>query len=65
MAWSASALATVERIWAFGTTDFRTDLYRMTLPTLLAHGDSDRIVPFEISSKLAHERIEGSRLEVI
>lgn len=65
IAWNASALATVECIRAFGTTDFRTDLGRMTVPTLVAHGDSDRIVPFEISSKLAHERIEGSRLEVI
>ena len=65
IAWNASALATVECIRAFGTTDFRTDLDRMTVPTLVAHGDSDRIVPFEISSKLAHERIEGSRLEVI
>jgi peroxiredoxin len=65
IAWNASALATVECIRAFGTTDFRTDLDSMTVPTLIAHGDSDRIVPFEISSKLAHERIAGSRLEVI
>jgi non-heme chloroperoxidase len=65
LAWSASALGTVECIRAFGTTDFRAHLDRVTLPTLVAHGDSDRIVPFEISSKLAHERIEGSRLEVI
>ena len=65
LAWSASALGTVECIRAFGTTDFRADLDKMTLPTLVAHGDSDRIVPFEISSKLAHERIKGSRLEMI
>jgi len=50
---------------AFGTTDFRADLDKLTVPTLIAHGDSDRIVPLEISSRLAHERIEGSRLEVI
>jgi len=65
IAWNASALATVECIRAFGTTDFRGDLDRMTVPTLVAHGDGDRIVPFDISSKLAHERIKGSRLEVI
>ena len=65
IAWNASALATVECIRAFGTTDFRADLDKMSVPTLVAHGDSDRIVPFEISSKLAHERIKGSRLEVI
>jgi non-heme chloroperoxidase len=65
MAWSASPLGTVECITAFGTTDFRGDLQKMTMPTLVAHGDSDQIVPFEISSKLAHEQLKGSRLEVI
>ena len=65
IAWSASALGTVECIRAFGTTDFREDLAQLTVPTLIAHGDSDRIVPLEISSQLAHERIKGSRLEVI
>ena len=65
LAWNASALGTVECIRAFGTTDFRADLDTLTVPTLVAHGDSDRIVPLEISSKLAHERIRGSRLEVI
>ncbi len=65
IAWNASALGTVECIRAFGTTDFRADLDKLTVPTLIAHGDSDRIVPLEVSSKLAHERIKGSRLEVI
>lgn len=65
LAWNASALGTVECIRAFGTTDFRADLDSLTVPTLIAHGDSDRIVPLEISSKLAHEQIKGSRLEVI
>jgi non-heme chloroperoxidase len=65
IAWSASALGTVECIRAFGTTDFREDLAKLTVPTLIAHGDSDRIVPLGISSQLAHERIKGSRLEVI
>jgi pimeloyl-ACP methyl ester carboxylesterase len=35
------------------------------VPTLIAHGDSDRIVPFEITSKLTHQQITGSRLEII
>ena len=65
IAWNASALATVECIRAFGMTDFRTDLDKISVPTLVAHGDSDRIVPFEISSKLSHERIKGSRLEMV
>ena len=64
VAWNASPLATVQCITAFGTTDFRPDLKKITVPTLVAHGDSDRIVPFEISGKLAHEQIKGSRLEI-
>ena len=65
MAYASSPLGTVQCITAFGTTDFREDLKKITVPTLVAHGDADRIVPFDISSKLAHEQIQGSRLEVI
>jgi non-heme chloroperoxidase len=65
MAYASSPLGTVQCITAFGTTDFRSDLKKITVPTLVAHGDADRIVPFDISSKLAHEQIKGSRLEVI
>ena len=43
----------------------REDLKQFTIPTLIAHGDADRIVSFDISSKLAHEQIKGSRLEMI
>ncbi len=35
------------------------------MPTLVLHGDADRIVPFEASGKRTHELIEGSRLVVI
>ncbi len=65
IAWSASPQATRECITAFGTTDFRDDLKKFTMPTIVIHGDSDRIVPFEVSGKLSHEMIKGSRLEVI
>ena len=50
---------------AFGTTDFREDLKKIAVPTLVAHGDSDRIVPLEVSGKRSHEMIKGSRLEVL
>ena len=65
IAYAASPLATAQCIAAFGTTDFREDLKQFTIPTLIAHGDADRIVSFDISSKLAHEQIKGSRLEMI
>ena len=65
VAWAASPLATQQCIVAFGTTDFREDLKKIIVPTLVVHGDSDRIVPFEISGKRSHEMIAGSRLEVL
>lgn len=64
VAWGASPLATQQCIVAFGMTDFREDLKKFTMPTLIAHGDSDRIVPFDVSGKRAHAMIAGSRLEV-
>jgi len=65
IAWGASPLATQQCITAFGTTDFRPDLKKFTVPTLIAHGDADRIVPFEVSGKRSHEMITGSRLELL
>lgn len=32
---------------SFGTTDFRGDLQKVSVPTLVIHGDSDAIVPIE------------------
>jgi non-heme chloroperoxidase len=65
IAWGASPTGTLQCITAFGTTDLRADLKKITVPTLVAHGDSDRIVPFEVSGKPAHELIKGSRLELL
>lgn len=65
IAWGASPVATQQCIVAFGTTDFREDLKKITVPTLIVHGDGDRIVPIEASGKRAHDMIDGSRLEVL
>ncbi len=50
---------------SFGTTDFRPDLARVTVPTLVLHGDADAIVPLEGSGLRTHRAIAGSWLEVI
>ncbi|MET0580667.1 MAG: alpha/beta hydrolase [Pseudoxanthomonas sp.] len=50
---------------AFGTTDFREDLKKVTVPTLVIHGDSDATVPFEGSGKRTHAAIAGSELAVL
>ncbi len=55
---------TYDSIAAFSATDFRDDLKKFDVPTLVVHGDDDQIVPLEISGKASAERIEGARLIV-
>lgn len=57
--------ALVGCIGAFGRTDFRDDLTKVDVPTLVIHGDSDAIVPFEVSGKRTAESIPGSTLVVV
>ena len=61
----ASPKGTADCITAFGHTDFRDDVAKITIPTLIIHGDSDAIVPFEASGKRSHEAIAGSELVLI
>jgi non-heme chloroperoxidase len=65
IAWTASPLATAQCIVAFGETDFRADLAKFDVPTLVAHGDADRVVPLEVSGQRSHAMIAGSRLIVV
>ena len=65
IAYSASPVGTVECIRAFGTTDFRADLRKITIPTLVMHGSADHIVPFDGSGKLTAAMIPGSKLVVL
>ena len=61
----ASPKGTLDCIHAFSYTDFRVDLTKFKLPTLVIHGDSDAIVPFEVSGARTHNAIDGSHLCVI
>lgn len=47
---------------AFHTTDFREDLEKITVPTLVIHGDADAIVPIEGSGELTHRAVRHSRM---
>lgn len=58
----AAALACMA---AFGGTDFREDLPKVTVPSLVIHGDRDATVPFEGSGQRTHEALPDSRLHVI
>jgi len=61
---AASPKGTLDCVQAW-LTDFRDDLIRVDLPTLVIHGDSDRILPFAATGSRTHEAVEGSRLMVI
>ena len=61
----ASPKGTLDCITAFGRTDFRGDVAKMTVPTLVIHGDSDAIVPFEVSGRRSADSIEDAQLVVI
>ena len=61
----ASPKATLDDIGAFARTDFRDDLAKFDVPTLVIHGDSDGVVPFEVSGKRSAEMISDSTLVVI
>ncbi len=61
----ASPKGTLDCIRAFSRTDFRADLRKFTIPTLVIHGDSDAIVPLEISGKRTAAAIPGAKLVVI
>ncbi len=61
----ASAKGTLDCIGAFARTDFRADLEKIKIPTLVIHGDSDAIVPIEVSGARTHKTIPGSVLKVV
>ena len=60
----ASPQGTLDCVSAW-LTDFRKDLAAIDVPTLVIHGDSDRTVPFEVSGKLTHALVKGSKLVLL
>ncbi len=45
--------------------DFRKDLSRIDVPTLVIHGDADRILPISASGQRTAQLIKGARLVVV
>ncbi len=68
MSWNvaveASAIATLKCVDTW-LTDFRDDLPKIDVPTLIIHGDADRILPFASTSERLPDLIKNSRLVVI
>lgn len=50
---------------AFGTTDFRSDLATVTVPTLVLHGEADAVVPIEGSGLRTHHAVRHSTLVTV
>jgi len=53
-----------ESIEAFSATDFRDELTRIDVPTLVIHGDDDQVVPFEVGGRASAALIPGAELLV-
>lgn len=62
MALQASPKATIDCVRAFSETDFRGDCAKVKVPTLVIHGDADRTVPIDGSSRETVKLIGGSKL---
>lgn len=58
----AGAKNTYDSIAAFSATDFREDLAKFDVPTLVVHGDDDQIVPIETTGKASAALIKNSKL---
>lgn len=59
----ASPKATIDCVRAFSETDFRADLPKLTVPTLVIHGDDDQTVPIDISGREAVKLVPGAQLK--
>jgi len=55
---------TYDSIAAFSATDFREDLKKFDVPTLVIHGDDDQIVPIDASGRASAALIKGAKLIV-
>lgn len=60
----AGAKNTYDSIAAFSATDFREDLKKFDVPTLVIHGDDDQIVPIDISGKASAALIKNAKLKI-
>jgi len=60
----ASPKGTLDCVQAW-LTDFRKDLEKVTVPTLVIHGDADRILPIAATGTRIHDGVKGSRMVVV
>src|SRR5579863_2166781 len=56
--------AAFDCVKAFSETDFTEDLKKISVPTLIMHGDADQIVPINDSALLSVALVKGATLKV-
>lgn len=61
---AASPKAMLDCVSAWGT-DFRNDLVHVDMPTLIVHGDADRILPWSATAGPLHQALAESRLVTV
>ena len=57
----ASPIATIECAKSFSTTDFREDVIKINVPTLIIHGDADKTVPIAPTGNRSANLIPGAK----
>jgi pimeloyl-ACP methyl ester carboxylesterase len=66
--WNTAAIASATASLACVPTwheDFRNDVARIDVPTLVIHGEADRIVPFSAAGQKTAKLVKGARLAPI
>ena len=66
LAWATAMQAglrpTLAAAKAFATTDFRPDLARFDVPTLVIHGTADQTVPIDATGRVVASKVPGAQL---
>ena len=60
----ASPIATLQCAKAFSSTDFRQDVPKINVPTLVIHGDKDKTVPIKATGEQSAALIAGAQFIV-
>jgi non-heme chloroperoxidase len=64
LALQASLRATIACAHAFAETDFRADLKKITVPTLIIHGGDDKTVPIDASGRRTAKMIASATFKI-
>jgi non-heme chloroperoxidase len=60
---TGGAKAHYDGVVAFSQTDFTEDLKKITVPTLVMHGDDDQVVPYADSGPLSAQLLQNGTLK--